>query len=111
MKMPLKSAAVLFTATCAVLFAAIAKAEDPYLFFNWNVTYGTIYPLGVPQQVCLIYYLRHHQYDLMWWSTALPSKMSTYRIISPWSVIALLVDLFLLHLATNLEEEYIDGFF
>lgn len=30
---------------------AIAGAEDPYRFFNWNVTYGDIYPLGVRQQV------------------------------------------------------------
>lgn len=54
MKMPLRLAAVLFTATCAVLFAAIAKADDPYQFFTWNITYGTIYPLGVPQQGILI---------------------------------------------------------
>ncbi|GAB2277134.1 L-ascorbate oxidase [Dionaea muscipula] len=32
----------------------VAKAEDPYLFFTWNVTYGTLSPLGVPQQVILI---------------------------------------------------------
>ncbi|RAL43221.1 hypothetical protein DM860_010003 [Cuscuta australis] len=35
------------------LFAA-ARAENPYRFFTWNVTYGTIYPLGVPQQGFLI---------------------------------------------------------
>ncbi|XP_073309777.1 L-ascorbate oxidase homolog [Primulina huaijiensis] len=29
-------------------------AEDPYLFFDWKVTYGTIAPLGVPQQGILI---------------------------------------------------------
>ncbi|MCI23678.1 L-ascorbate oxidase, partial [Trifolium medium] len=29
-------------------------AEDPYRFFNWNVTYGDIYPLGVRQQGILI---------------------------------------------------------
>ncbi|KAL7582839.1 L-ascorbate oxidase homolog [Lactuca sativa] len=33
---------------------AIAGAEDPYRFFNWNVTYGDIYPLGVRQQGILI---------------------------------------------------------
>ncbi|GMH07611.1 hypothetical protein Nepgr_009451 [Nepenthes gracilis] len=32
----------------------VAQAEDPYLFFTWNVTYGTLSPLGVPQQVILI---------------------------------------------------------
>ncbi|XP_072975256.1 L-ascorbate oxidase homolog [Typha angustifolia] len=30
------------------------RAEDPYLYFTWNVTYGTIAPLGVPQQGILI---------------------------------------------------------
>lgn len=30
------------------------RAEDPYLFFTWNITYGTIAPLGTPQQVILI---------------------------------------------------------
>ena len=37
--------------------AVVVQAEDPYRFFNWNVTYGDIAPLGVRQQVCkLIYY-------------------------------------------------------
>ncbi|KAF1002374.1 hypothetical protein AG4045_001612 [Apium graveolens] len=31
-------------------FAFSIQAEDPYRFFNWNVTYGDIYPLGVRQQ-------------------------------------------------------------
>ncbi|KAK4763288.1 hypothetical protein SAY86_009056 [Trapa natans] len=34
--------------------ATLVRAEDPYLFFTWNVTYGTISPLGVPQQGILI---------------------------------------------------------
>lgn len=42
----------------ALLFFSLSivttRAEDPYLFFDWNVTYGTISPLGVPQQVILI---------------------------------------------------------
>ncbi|KAK6131401.1 hypothetical protein DH2020_034844 [Rehmannia glutinosa] len=40
----------------AVLFLcfAIVSADSPYRFFEWNVTYGTIYPLGVPQQGILI---------------------------------------------------------
>ncbi|XP_062079177.1 L-ascorbate oxidase homolog [Humulus lupulus] len=37
----------------ASLFA-IVRAEDPYRFFDWNVTYGDIYPLGVRQQGILI---------------------------------------------------------
>lgn len=35
-------------------FAAVSMAEDPYHFFDWKITYGTIAPLGVPQQVILI---------------------------------------------------------
>ncbi|XP_020266108.1 L-ascorbate oxidase homolog [Asparagus officinalis] len=34
--------------------AGIARAEDPYIFFTWNVTYDTISPLGVPQRAILI---------------------------------------------------------
>ncbi|XP_073302355.1 L-ascorbate oxidase homolog [Primulina huaijiensis] len=29
-------------------------AEDPYLFFEWHVSYGTIAPLGIPKQGILI---------------------------------------------------------
>ncbi|KAG2254618.1 hypothetical protein Bca52824_084754 [Brassica carinata] len=36
----------------ALLFAV--TAESPYRFFEWNVTYGDIYPLGVRQQGILI---------------------------------------------------------
>ncbi|MCD9638314.1 L-ascorbate oxidase [Datura stramonium] len=34
--------------------ASLVKGGDPILFFEWKVTYGTISPLGVPQQVILI---------------------------------------------------------
>ncbi|KAK6115681.1 hypothetical protein DH2020_007950 [Rehmannia glutinosa] len=37
--MPLRLAALF-------VFFAIVAAEDPYRFFTWNVTYGTIWPLG-----------------------------------------------------------------
>lgn len=39
---------------CLSVGAAVVWAEDPYIFFTWNVTYGTISPLGVPQQGILI---------------------------------------------------------
>lgn len=39
---------------CLSAGAMVARAEDPYLYFTWNVTYGTISPLGVPQQGILI---------------------------------------------------------
>ncbi|KAI4368557.1 hypothetical protein MLD38_017103 [Melastoma candidum] len=39
---------------CLAATALAVRAEDPYLFFTWNVTYGTITPLGVPQQAILI---------------------------------------------------------
>ncbi|KAJ0234733.1 SKS6 [Hirschfeldia incana] len=35
-------------------FFALVTAESPYRFFDWNVTYGDIYPLGVRQQGILI---------------------------------------------------------
>lgn len=43
---------LLLCATFSVL--AMVGAEDPYRFFEWNVTYGDIYPLGVRQQGILI---------------------------------------------------------
>ncbi|KAL3603250.1 hypothetical protein D5086_004109 [Populus alba] len=56
--MPLNLAgktAVLCTFLCvSVSIISIVKAEDPYRFFDWNVTYGFIYPLGVRQQGILI---------------------------------------------------------
>ncbi|KAG5145225.1 hypothetical protein JHK84_030768 [Glycine max] len=33
---------------------AFVAAEDPYRFFDWTITYGDIYPLGVKQQGILI---------------------------------------------------------
>ncbi|RZC55007.1 hypothetical protein C5167_013861 [Papaver somniferum] len=32
----------------------LAKAEDPYRYFTWTVSYGNIYPLGIRQQGILI---------------------------------------------------------
>lgn len=46
--------AVLLHLVCGVLAVfsvAVVKAEDPYKFYTWTVTYGTRSPLGVPQQV------------------------------------------------------------
>jgi len=46
------------SAFCSVLLLldlVFVAAEDPYRFFDWTVTYGDIYPLGVKQQVvCLL---------------------------------------------------------
>ncbi|XP_074295406.1 L-ascorbate oxidase homolog [Silene latifolia] len=42
------------TVILAVLSISIANADDPYRYFTWLVTYGTIAPLGVPQQGILI---------------------------------------------------------
>ncbi|KAA3467125.1 L-ascorbate oxidase-like protein [Gossypium australe] len=50
--MQLHLAVVLLCATAG--FFAIAGAEDPYRFFDWNVTFGDIYPLGVRQTGILI---------------------------------------------------------
>ncbi|RYR00905.1 hypothetical protein Ahy_B06g079788 [Arachis hypogaea] len=39
---------------CVLAFVSVSLGEDPYRFFDWNVTYGDIYPLGVRQQGILI---------------------------------------------------------
>lgn len=36
---------------CSIFF--LVASEDPYRFFDWTITYGDIYPLGVKQQVYL----------------------------------------------------------
>ncbi|XP_058075194.1 L-ascorbate oxidase homolog [Magnolia sinica] len=36
------------------LSLAVVRAEDPYLYFTWDVTWGTLAPLGKPQPVILI---------------------------------------------------------
>lgn len=41
-------------ALLALLSVSLVKAEDPYRYFTWTVTYGTASPMGVPQQVILI---------------------------------------------------------
>ncbi|KAG5542836.1 hypothetical protein RHGRI_015811 [Rhododendron griersonianum] len=51
--MPLNLAAALCCISVITL-SAIVGADDPYRFFNWNVTYGDIYPLGVRQRGILI---------------------------------------------------------
>jgi L-ascorbate oxidase len=38
----------------ALLGLSVVIAEDPYLYFTWKVTYGTIAPLGVKQRGILI---------------------------------------------------------
>ncbi|KAL5561283.1 hypothetical protein UlMin_031030 [Ulmus minor] len=37
-----------------LLVLGFVSSEDPYRFFDWTVTYGDIYPLGVRQQGILI---------------------------------------------------------
>ncbi|GKV21844.1 hypothetical protein SLEP1_g31784 [Rubroshorea leprosula] len=46
--------AVLWILLLCLWAATGVQGEDPYLFFEWNITYGTAAPLGVPQQVILI---------------------------------------------------------
>lgn len=46
--MPQKQALALFL---VALLVVNTVAESPYRFFEWNVTYGTIWPLGLPQKV------------------------------------------------------------
>ncbi|KAJ8772741.1 hypothetical protein K2173_027918 [Erythroxylum novogranatense] len=51
-----KGTSRLLEALCVAVLTlfSIVEADDPYRFFNWNVTYGDIYPLGVRQQGILI---------------------------------------------------------
>ena len=42
---------LLFRVAIALLGVSSVKAEDAYKYFTWTVTYGTLAPLGVPQQV------------------------------------------------------------
>ncbi|XP_047313602.1 L-ascorbate oxidase homolog [Impatiens glandulifera] len=49
----IKPSLVVASALCLFLSLAV-NAEDPYLFYTWTVTYGTISPLGIPQQGILI---------------------------------------------------------
>nr|GEX40600.1 L-ascorbate oxidase homolog [Tanacetum cinerariifolium] len=43
-----------FLAVLLCVTLTLVTAEDPYHFFDWKVTYGTLSPLGVPQQAILI---------------------------------------------------------
>lgn len=45
---------VLLHVICGVLAVLVVdhvKADDPYRYYTWIVTYGTLSPLGIPQQV------------------------------------------------------------
>ncbi|KAH0697513.1 hypothetical protein KY290_015385 [Solanum tuberosum] len=47
----------LFHLICGIFIfwsVSVVKAEDTYKYFTWTATYGTLSPLGVPQQVILI---------------------------------------------------------
>ncbi|KAI6697528.1 hypothetical protein NL676_017647 [Syzygium grande] len=46
--------AVVLLAVLVLSLASCVNGDDPYRFYNWNVTYGDIYPLGVKQQGILI---------------------------------------------------------
>ncbi|KAK4789292.1 hypothetical protein SAY86_020611 [Trapa natans] len=50
----MKSIVIAVLVSLTVRAAVVVRAEDPYLFFTWNITYGTISPLGVPQQCILV---------------------------------------------------------
>ncbi|KAK4260053.1 hypothetical protein QN277_003224 [Acacia crassicarpa] len=54
MPMGSNSLLLLFGFVAAFLAVSLVKAEDAYKFYTWTVTYGTLSPLGTPQQVILI---------------------------------------------------------
>jgi len=43
---------LLHAVVLALLSVSLVQAEDGYKYFTWTVTYGTLSPLGTPQQVC-----------------------------------------------------------
>lgn len=45
----MKQAIILGILAC--LGVLLVNAEDPYRYYTWEVTYGTVSPLGFPQQV------------------------------------------------------------
>ncbi|GJZ89770.1 L-ascorbate oxidase [Tanacetum coccineum] len=45
---------LLLISILGILSCSVVKAEDPYKYYTWTVTYGTASPLGVPQQIILI---------------------------------------------------------
>lgn len=46
----------IFLGVLACWSALSVIAEDPTLFFTWTITNGTIFPLGVPQEVGLFFF-------------------------------------------------------
>eukprot|EP01018_Ginkgo_biloba_P014728 Gb_29247 [translate_table: standard] len=50
----LQESSLWWLAAVMIYNACMIGAEDPYKYFTWTVTYGAIYPLGVPQQGILI---------------------------------------------------------
>ncbi|CAO2813045.1 unnamed protein product [Amaranthus hypochondriacus] len=50
----LKKNSVYFLVFLLIIMLGRSNGESPYRFFNWNVTYADIYPLGVKQQGILI---------------------------------------------------------
>jgi len=47
----------IFLGILACWSAISVTAEDRYQFFTWEITNGTIYPLGFPQEVGLLFHL------------------------------------------------------
>ncbi|KAJ3705335.1 hypothetical protein LUZ61_009040 [Rhynchospora tenuis] len=50
----LLASSILLAIVATTFISVSVRADDPYRFFTWNVTYGDIWPLGVKQQGILI---------------------------------------------------------
>ncbi|KAL6312766.1 hypothetical protein AAG906_020607 [Vitis piasezkii] len=46
--------AVLLHLICVLLGVFLVNGEDPYKYYTWTVTYGTISPLGVPNRLVIL---------------------------------------------------------
>jgi len=51
----------------ALLSVCLVQGEDSYKYYTWTVTYGTLSPLGSPQQVCNIICLHWLTYVWINW--------------------------------------------
>jgi hypothetical protein len=60
------AAAALVTLACVCSLVLSAHGEAPYRFFDWNVSYGDINPLGAPQQVASIICAERSYAGLIW---------------------------------------------
>lgn len=76
----------IFLGVLACWGALSVIAEDRYLYFTWEITNGTIYPLGFPQQVGYFFICsckRVDEYDI--YLVLLPGHSYQWSISGPYN--------------------------